>query len=209
MDNNAHLGFFLPLPRHFFFIFFFFSFESYIFQVLWLLHGFSLADWLTSNSYKNRYLSSVFQYASFNTSHDYIWKENFLNFATEDSKLWSQNISEMYDSEKKFKLFLNPLAQGQCCQVLWTMLGPKDQQIRPNKNKFGPYLLRGLFAFFWPNKNIFCVRIIFSRPTLTPYNTSYVNHTTKLLMVFNQTLTQFDRYGQPKAEIMDIRTELW
>ena len=62
-------------------------------------------------------LSSAFQNASFNTSHDYVWKKFFfLNFTTGDSKLWSQIIREIYDSEKKEeKKFWNPMAQ--CYQM--------------------------------------------------------------------------------------------
>ena len=63
-----------------------------------------------------QYLSSVFQYASFDTSHDYIWIKIyffiFLNFTTGDPKFWSQNIREIYASEKKIKTVWNPLAKG-------------------------------------------------------------------------------------------------
>ena len=35
--------------------------------------------------------------------------------------------------------------------------GLKDHKIRPNENKFGPYLQKGVFAFIWLKKNIFSV----------------------------------------------------
>ena len=70
-------------------------------------------------------MSSVFQYASFDKSHEYIWKNYFSNFTTGDSKLWSRIIREIYDSQKQL---LNPLAQGYRNGIVLSLCSKKERK---------------------------------------------------------------------------------
>ena len=72
-----------------------------------------------------RYLSSVFQYASFVTSHDYIWKSIFLKLYYRGSQTFK--FEEIYVSEKK-SVLKSPGRIG----ILWSLCSKIEKMPLPN-----------------------------------------------------------------------------